>query len=277
MGAVGLLRGLLATLLVVAGALLPGVEPGIGPAVAEVTAAMPPVLEAGNAHNCALQTNGQIVCWGANDYSQAVPPAGLIASQVSAGYEHTCVLRKADGLVVCWGGNLYSSGPPPPGLIASQVSVSTHKCAVRKSHSRVICWGYSEWGAATPPTGLTASQVSAGGSHTCASRKSDSVTLCWGRNHAGQALLVNLVSPGVQTGNVGRNLVVPLGDLVGSPLPNSAVYVKTGGNLPAGVTLESYSVIGGRPTTPGLYNVTAQATDGLNFQAKLTYTLAISP
>jgi alpha-tubulin suppressor-like RCC1 family protein len=79
-------------------------------------------LAAGEAHTCALLENGQVFCWGANNYAQlgtgapseqpAREPlqvrmgASILddVTAITAGRDHTCALR-SDGGVVCWGRN----------------------------------------------------------------------------------------------------------------------------------------------------------------------------
>lgn len=73
-------------------------------------------LTAGNAHACALLTDGTVRCWGANYRGQLgdgtttfrsapVRVAGLTgAVAIAAGDKHTCALRD-DGAVWCWGAN----------------------------------------------------------------------------------------------------------------------------------------------------------------------------
>ena len=55
------------------------------------------------AHTCGLKTDGSVVCWGSNDYRQAMPPDETF-QQVSAGGVHTCGV-KTNGQLVCWGNN----------------------------------------------------------------------------------------------------------------------------------------------------------------------------
>jgi len=71
-------------------------------------------LAFGSDHGCVVQSGGQVLCWGKNDYGQLGdggwfgradprPVLGLSdATQVSAGSNHSCALRR-DGTVLCWG------------------------------------------------------------------------------------------------------------------------------------------------------------------------------
>ena len=109
---------------------------------------------------------------------------------VSAGYEHTCGVRR-DGSVACWGsnrshpiGNIVGQATPPGGSFDSVSAGFEHTCGVR-SDSFVACWGTASWGRATPPEGSFDS-VSAGTGHTCGVRSDGSVA-CWGKDNYGQA------------------------------------------------------------------------------------------
>jgi hypothetical protein len=59
-------------------------------------------LAAGRYHNCALQTDGSLACWGYDNHGQATPPAGSDYAQVAAGLFHNCALQ-TDGSLACWG------------------------------------------------------------------------------------------------------------------------------------------------------------------------------
>jgi alpha-tubulin suppressor-like RCC1 family protein len=72
------------------------------------------LLAAGGAHTCAIESDGSVSCWGANDDGQlgrdgdssATPElvTGLAGVALAAGTSHTCALL-LDGTVWCWGAN----------------------------------------------------------------------------------------------------------------------------------------------------------------------------
>lgn len=92
-----------------------------------VPSGLPDVVQitGGARHSCAVDTAGDVWCWGTNDHSQLgypgntppyqraaakVPLGGRIALGVSAGREHTCALVAPGGAatkndVLCWGAN----------------------------------------------------------------------------------------------------------------------------------------------------------------------------
>lgn len=74
-------------------------------------------IAAGAVHTCALRSDGQVSCWGSNeflalgrlgagDFPTPEPVAGVAgAAQIELGRDHSCVIRQGDSAVLCWGLN----------------------------------------------------------------------------------------------------------------------------------------------------------------------------
>ncbi|HEY3417253.1 MAG TPA: hypothetical protein VGM23_10260, partial [Armatimonadota bacterium] len=179
-------------------------------------------VSAGEAHTCAISTDGKLFCWGSNASGQVgngspenrSEPAAISGIQgrvsaVSAGSQHTCALT-GDGKVFCWGKNdsgelgTGNTDPSPvpvqvPGLsgVTAVAAGGAHSCALLRDGS-VWCWGANAQGqlgngsradSATPVkipglSGVT--HITAGKEHTCAIAAAGSVS-CWGANDSGQA------------------------------------------------------------------------------------------
>lgn len=121
-------------------------------------------LALGDAHTCALGSDGYLRCWGSNlsgelgnvslsamtHHPPTVVDALSNVSQVAAGAEHTCAI--ANQLLYCWGGNgrgqlglgdidpRYTPELVPIGNVAYVSAVTRVTCAVT-TDSRVLCWG----------------------------------------------------------------------------------------------------------------------------------------
>jgi alpha-tubulin suppressor-like RCC1 family protein len=173
------------------------------------------------AHTCAVLQGGTVSCWGdgfygelGNDHtgptagsSVPVPVVGISASnpasQVTAGYRHTCAVMQ-NGTVSCWGrgtegelGNgLKLNNPDPTTALGIDDAVavdagSDHSCAVRAGGG-LSCWGLDSYGQVgdggtaqevLEPANVNlignVTQVDAGNVHTCA-RRTDGTVACWG-------------------------------------------------------------------------------------------------
>jgi alpha-tubulin suppressor-like RCC1 family protein len=154
---------------------LPAVDLGVGRKAID--------LSTGFGHTCALLDNGDVKCWGFNNYGQLgqgdtvgrgsavremgdylrpIALGGGIVVDVGAGYDHSCVLF-IDGKVKCWGRN--DSGQLGYGNTTQLGDAS------------------SEMGASLPfvnlGTGRTAVALRVGAYHTCA-QLDNSTIKCWG-------------------------------------------------------------------------------------------------
>ncbi|OYU32433.1 MAG: RCC1 repeat-containing protein [Comamonadaceae bacterium PBBC2] len=159
-----------------------------GAALSAPSWATTPMVVAGSYHTCALQSGGDVQCWGANDSGQlgngtqrdsAIPVAvrGInTATHISAGATHTCVVLSG-GTVQCWGGlpnraEMYVNDLGQVGKYFTALGNGTTK----GSAIPVVATGVSN-----------AVAVSAGSDHTCA-LLADSTLQCWGRNWYGAVL-----------------------------------------------------------------------------------------
>ena len=159
-------------------------------------------------------------CWGRNGRGQLgdssttdrlspVAAGGISdAAGVSAGDEHTCVVRTG-GTVSCWGRNnrdqlRTTGGDRGTAMAVPGVSGATgiscgelHSCALLAGGT-VFCWGDGssgqlgrtvsggrDWNAMAVPGVTDAAALSAGAMFTCAARTGGAV-LCWGENGSGQ-------------------------------------------------------------------------------------------
>ena len=147
----------------------------------------------------------------ASSANAAAAPAAAapVATQISAGLSHTCVV--VNGGAKCWGRNIVGqlgdgttslrTKPVDVAGLTSGVSMVTtgdgHSCALTTAGG-VKCWGRDTYGQlgngsnTSSPTpvdvvGLTSgvASISAGASHTCAVTTAGGVK-CWGRNFNGQ-------------------------------------------------------------------------------------------
>ncbi len=159
-------------------------------------------VEAGAGHTCVLSNDGQIECWGRNEFGQADEPVGSFQA-VSAGGLHTCALDH-DGGVQCWGTNTSAQNNVPAGWFTKVSAGWYHTCAVREEGG-AVCWGGNDNGQAVAPTSLANAapappptdnrpaieitkdvrSFGVGARHTCAT-STDDEAWCWGSNDAGQ-------------------------------------------------------------------------------------------
>ena len=133
-------------------------------------------------HNCALEEDGSVQCWGWNDNGQTDAPMASFVSVVSGGLQ-SCGLSLA-GAVTCWGGNDFGQSAPPNDAFVQIAAGQWHSCGLDADHS-IQCWGLDDDGQSSAPAG-TFVQISAGDAHSCAITLDGSVQ-CWGDNTFGQS------------------------------------------------------------------------------------------
>jgi alpha-tubulin suppressor-like RCC1 family protein len=146
---------------------------GVLPVMAQIPLSGVVKVKAGeSSDSCALMDGGKLKCWG--DHGRLglgnrekfsaidVNTAGVNASDVAMGHNHTCLLTTVGG-VKCWGQN-------DLGQLGNSTNVGQD----------------SQYGL-TDVIGLTSnvSAIAAGHEHTCALTTSGAVK-CWGNNYSGQ-------------------------------------------------------------------------------------------
>lgn len=158
-------------------------------------------IAAGDDFTCAIQASNKMTyCWGANDKGQLGRTdsgggayvvnaykfsiesngdqvdgiAGQSAQSLTAGSNHSCLLRDSTRLVGCWGDNSSSQlGDPAASGNRTQAPDGGSSVALSSSPS------------VSDPS-FAANEISSRGDHTCGVQQSDSKVYCWGNNNKGQ-------------------------------------------------------------------------------------------
>lgn len=182
-------------------------------------------LALGDGFSCALQTSGDVWCWGNNDEGQlgmakldaSATPTHVLgvsnATAISAGTDFACALVPPH--VLCWGNDDHLQLGRDAGSAPAQIQdVSTtdltaisashaHVCALTVNQ-RTVCWGANDEeqsgtasnfaaDASIPPTAAPSfdpnanpTLLAAGEHHTCAATADSGLVWCWGLNDDGQ-------------------------------------------------------------------------------------------
>lgn len=177
-------------------------------------------ISVGYLHNCAIDLDSTLYCWGGNGQGQlglgtltfAMQPSSLAGSWtvISAGFQHTCGIRAA-GSLWCWGDNGSSqlgggaankeAKPVQVGDATDWLTVSagqSHTCGI-KTDGSLWCWGDNGKGQLglgdassnrPSPTQVTEPagnwyKIAAGSGYTCGIQSAGSLW-CWGDNGKGQ-------------------------------------------------------------------------------------------
>lgn len=198
----------------------------------------PNKLAMGGTHTCVLLQNGSVKCWGGNSYGQLglgstynigdgpnelgnnLPSVSMggayLAQDITAGYEHTCVVLD-NREVRCWGrGELGQLGHFQLQNISARGQTSTSIATLPNSHvnnysyaeniasgtylscaifgkNSVSCWGTSNVFGSMPKYQshlgtwiiANAANIVVGSKHVCV-RSTDNKLWCWGGNDYGQ-------------------------------------------------------------------------------------------
>lgn len=175
-------------------------------------------------HSCALTTQGEVYCWGANGQGQlgqdpfntpmsdtpVLVPGLSDVKELAVGWDSNCAIMDDDTLR-CWGanhfgqlgdGSMTSYEEPLDPELEDVVSVAlgfSATCAAT-ADGDVYCWGWNQFGqlgfAPTAPefwdpnpqlvSGVSSAvEVSVGFGHACAHRANGEV-VCWGSNYLGE-------------------------------------------------------------------------------------------
>ena len=227
-------------------------------------------ITSGEAHTCALSTDGDAYCWGSNFSGEIgdnttihrLLPVKVLSSvkfaSISAGLGHTCALT-SDARVYCWGIIHKTSSVVPvrvEGLPRiTQLSSEKQRACGLTDIGEVYCWGEGDGlvvkTSQDKPTkvanGMTFKSIASGGYHTCGLRENGSV-YCWGMNATGQ------IDP-ARTGAVADPFLVSGGfsfrSIAAGGLVTCGITVSTGtrclgqtmlGNTPGGRALSMLEI-----------------------------------
>ena len=272
-------------------------------------------ISSGELYSCALNSSGNVLCWGDNTYGQlgnnatenssfpvqVVGPDttgsddsgdGVLGNivQISTGRQHACALNSS-GNVLCWGigdygrlGNNATENSSFPvqvvgpdtdsdnsgdGVLGNIVQISggaSYTCALNSS-GNVLCWGsgrdgklgddstshksypvfvVQSDGSTTHLSGVV--QLSAGADHSCVLTSAETV-LCWGLGQYGQ-LGSSADTTVFKLNNVGVSRDAPLAVLTGGeqgdPLLSGITQVASGRYHTCALTFDGHVKCWGR-------------------------------
>jgi len=181
-------------------------------------------ISLGGYHVSALTAEGEVICWGSNEFGQLGrdPPGSVVggpappvplppAVSIATGWDHTCAVTVA-GEVKCWGWNgfgqlgnnsvLDDTATPvdvqglDPDVVRVVSGPENHATCAVTAAGAVRCWGlvYEDLGpgwsnkdgpVSIPGLDMPIETLAIGGTHICALTRTNRI-LCWGKNDVGQ-------------------------------------------------------------------------------------------
>ncbi len=244
---------------------------------------------------CALDTQGNALCWGNGLFGQLGPtttgpvtgpvpiPGGHAFTQISGNGGLDCALTAA-GAMYCWGNAMYpqiGSGAPGTGTFTTPVAAGNGKIFTQISVGYAVacgissgvtyCWGFGRQGAlgtgdtvtrvvptaVQVPSGVAfTSLAAASGGFTCG-LTSAGAAYCWGENDVGE-LGTGSSSPSIS--------LVPLQVTGGHTFSTLVVSLAAACGLASGGTVYCWGHgANGNGTTADEYSPTAISQSGLTF------------
>ena len=161
-------------------------------------------VSSGHFHSCGLTISGYVECWGSIDWVPSTKTSYDFYKQVSSGEHHVCAIKRRDGNIECWGRNDFGESSPPKGSFRQISSGNGHTCGIRTDQS-VTCWGKNHYGESEPPSQTRFNQISVGSVHHVCGITTKGDIVCWGDNRRKQAPHDALKGPFVQVSSGGRS------------------------------------------------------------------------
>lgn len=141
-------------------------------------------VSAGNRHACAVDVEGELLCWGTNrDALDVLDLAAGPFDEVSVDQNHTCATR-LDGDVTCWGDGISYTVASVDGPYVAVDAGTHHACAMRDD-GMVDCFGScSDEGECDEPD-IEFTSVVAGDGYSCGIAAATGRGVCWGARGSG--------------------------------------------------------------------------------------------
>jgi alpha-tubulin suppressor-like RCC1 family protein len=166
-------------------------------------------VAASDAFLCGVTTDGEPLCWGADESGETDIPAGIAVERFVAAYSNTCAIE-SDGHIACWGNVWTGLNDAPTGDVFIDAAAAEGVACGEHPDGSMACWGEWYTGAMVPseidfdwtlPTGPFAALASSSG-NLCALNADGSIA-GWGTANWG------VTSPPTGTGyrdlSVGRD------------------------------------------------------------------------